>query len=67
MAITSFVLGLVGGAIFAVLFGHLALEDIRNTGKEGKALAIIGLVFGYIQTAVWALVILSVVATALGV
>jgi hypothetical protein len=34
------VLGILGGAIFAVLFGHLALNDIKATGEEGRRIAI---------------------------
>jgi hypothetical protein len=58
------VLGIIGGAIFAVLFGHLALNDIKATGKDGRGMAIAGLVLGYIQTAFWVLVIIWVIAAA---
>jgi len=64
LAITALVLGIIGGAIFAVLFGHLALNDIKATGKDGRGMAIAGLVLGYIQTAFWALVIIWVIAAA---
>jgi hypothetical protein len=40
LAITALVLGVHGGAIFAVLFGHLALNDIKATGEEGRGMAI---------------------------
>jgi hypothetical protein len=64
LAITALVLGIIGGAIFAVLFGHLALNDIKATGKDGRGMAIAGLVLGYIQTAFWVLVIIWVIAAA---
>ncbi|QDP98306.1 DUF4190 domain-containing protein [Microlunatus elymi] len=60
MAIGSFVIGLVvlcislfsGYAIAAILpiaLGVAALRDIKSHGKKGKALAIVGLVFGGIS------------------
>jgi peptidyl-prolyl cis-trans isomerase B (cyclophilin B) len=67
LAITALVLGLVGGAILAVIFGHVALNDIRKTGKDGKGMAVAGLVLGYIETAFWILiVVLFTVAAAAG-
>lgn len=60
-AIASLVLGLLGGAILAVVFGHVALNEIKTTGKDGRGLAIAGLVLGYIETAFWLVVILLVV------
>jgi Domain of unknown function (DUF4190) len=64
MAITAFVLSLLGGAILAVIFGHIALNDINKTGKDGKGLAIAGLVIGYIQCAIWTLIIILMAAAA---
>jgi Domain of unknown function (DUF4190) len=60
------VLGIIGGAIFAVIFGHLALNDIKATGKDGKGMAIAGLVLGYIETAFWVLIIIIFIAAAAG-
>ena len=40
------VLGL--GSICAVILGHLALRRLRRTGQAGRALAVIGLVLGYV-------------------
>jgi peptidyl-prolyl cis-trans isomerase B (cyclophilin B) len=57
LAITALVLGILGGAILAVIFGHLALSDIRKTGKEGRGMAVAGLVLGYVETAFWVLII----------
>jgi hypothetical protein len=57
MAIASFVTGLLGasvlffiGSIFAVVFGHIALQQIKGSdnGLGGKALAVSGLVLGYV-------------------
>jgi hypothetical protein len=64
LAITALVLGILGGAILAVIFGHVALSDIRKTGKEGRGMAVAGLVLGYIETAFWVLIIVLFAAAA---
>ncbi|MQY03938.1 DUF4190 domain-containing protein [Actinomadura macrotermitis] len=55
MAIASLVTGIVGlfllcglGSIAAVILGHMALGRIKRTGEDGRPLAIIGLVLGYL-------------------
>lgn len=57
MAVASFVLGLLGtsclfflGSIAAVVFGHIALSQIRQSGNtlSGRGLAIAGLILGYV-------------------
>jgi hypothetical protein len=52
MAVISFVAGLLWlfwfGSIIAVILGHLAHKECREQGKGGDALALIGLVLGYI-------------------
>jgi len=55
-----FVLPLVGGVI-AVITGHLAKKEIRQTGQQGDGLATIGLVLGYLHLAVVALVVLVLI------
>jgi len=52
LAIASLVLGIVWlyfvGSILAVVFGHIALSNIkRNPAVRGKGLAIAGVVLGY--------------------
>lgn len=56
MAVASLVLGLVGfnvifllGSILAVIFGHVALKQIKQAGGElsGRGMAIAGLLLGY--------------------
>jgi hypothetical protein len=66
MAIASLVFALLGFAIVPVILGHLALKTIKETGEGGSALAAIGLVLGYLQVAVVALMILLAMAGALG-
>jgi threonine/homoserine/homoserine lactone efflux protein len=71
LAIASFVLGLVWlgwlGSILAVIFGHVALRNIRRTRASGQGLAIAGLILGYLGVATRALVILfAVIGAAAG-
>ena len=49
------------GSILAVIFGHVALTNIRRTGQGGHGLAVAGLVLGYIGIAT--LTMLIVLAT----
>ncbi len=65
MAIASLVLSLLGlfplyliGPIFGVIFGHMALGEIKRSGGavEGQGLAIAGLVTGYIVLGITLLV-----------
>ncbi|KUM74077.1 DUF1707 and DUF4190 domain-containing protein [Streptomyces curacoi] len=58
-----FSFGLTG--IPAVVLGHAARTEIRRTGEGGDALALAGLVLGWLSTAAWAaLLALMVVAAA---
>ena len=63
-AVASLILGLVTGTLLAVVFGHVALSQIKRTGEGGRGMAIAGLVLGYIWTSVWLgyLIFLIVVA-----
>ncbi|WP_369272846.1 DUF1707 and DUF4190 domain-containing protein [Streptomyces sp. R11] len=57
-------LGLTG--IPAVALGHAARAEIRRTGEGGDALALTGLVLGWLSTAAWAAMLtLMIVAAAL--
>jgi hypothetical protein len=55
LAIASLVLGIVWvfwlGSILAVIFGHIALGQIKRSGQSGKGMAVAGLVLGYIGIA----------------
>ncbi|MFF5481338.1 DUF1707 and DUF4190 domain-containing protein [Streptomyces sp. NPDC012935] len=56
--------GLTG--IPAVALGHAARAEIRRTGEGGDALALTGLVLGWLSTAAWAAMLtLMIVAAAL--
>ncbi len=43
------------GSVLAVVFGHIALAQIREHGQGGRGMAIAGLVLGYIGMALLAL------------
>ena len=73
-AVASMVLGIVGitigwaivflGAIItaavAVVFGHVALSDIKRTKHRGRGMAITGVVLGYITLGIAGLILLLV-------
>lgn len=46
-ALLALIFGLGGGAL-GIVFGHLALRQIRRTGERGARLALVGLVVGYL-------------------
>jgi len=64
-AIASLILALVWfwwvGSVLAVIFGHLALNQIGGSGgrQRGKGLAIAGLVVGYLSLLGFAAVVIS--------
>jgi hypothetical protein len=62
LAVASFVCALVGctglGVPLAIVFGHVALAQIRRYGQEGMGLAVTGLVVGYISLAFWILIVI---------
>ena len=72
LAIASFVLGIVWiywiGSILALVFGYLALRQIRqaNGWQEGRGLALAGVVLGWIGVAVLALVLVVTAMVANG-
>lgn len=55
LAIASLVLGIVWiywvTSLLAVVFGHIALVQINQTGQSGRGMAIAGLVLGYVWLA----------------
>lgn len=54
------------GALVAVITGHVSLAQIKKSGESGRALAITGLVLGYIHLVGWIIFsILAVVSSAL--
>ena len=67
-AIASMVLGIVWiywvGSVLAIIFGHIALSQIRkNPNLRGRGMAIAGVVLGYVGMAVFALGMLALAAS----
>ena len=66
-AVASLVLGLVWafwiGSLLAVVFGHVALAQIRDSGgwQRGRGVALAGLLLGYLMLA---LLVFSIVLSA---
>ncbi|WP_230598320.1 DUF4190 domain-containing protein [Rhodococcoides fascians] len=48
--------GIIGG-LLGVVFGHIALSQIKRTGEGGHGLAVAGLALGYIYVVFWFLLI----------
>ena len=68
MAIASLILGILWiywiGSILAVIFGHVALSQMKkNPASSGRGMAIAGLVLGYIGVSVLTLVIVIAALT----
>jgi hypothetical protein len=55
LAIVTLVLGVLGFGVVPVVTGHIALAQIKRTGEDGRAVALGGLVLGYIALAGWLL------------
>jgi hypothetical protein len=51
----------VAGAFVAIVTGHLARGQIRQTGEAGAGLALAGLILGYVHLALAIVVFLIVV------
>jgi hypothetical protein len=69
LAIAALVLGILWlywvGSILAVIFGHIALSQIRHTRQGGRGLAIAGLVLGYVGLGLLVLlIVVGIVGTA---
>ncbi len=64
MAIASLVLGLVWvywiGSILAIIFGFVALAQIRDRNQSGKGMAVAGLILGFIGVGIFVLAVLVV-------
>ncbi|WP_374946245.1 DUF4190 domain-containing protein [Agreia sp.] len=49
LAIVSLVTSILGLAIVPIILGHISLSQIRRTREQGRVMAIIGLVIGYLS------------------
>lgn len=51
LSIVSLVASVVGFGLVGVITGHIALGQIKRTGEQGRVLALIGLILGYVLIA----------------
>jgi len=47
-AISSLSMGIFGGCVLAIIFGHIAKAQISRTGQRGAGMATAGLILGYV-------------------
>lgn len=65
--IASYVFVPVIGALVAIITGHMARGQIRQTGEQGGGFALAGLILGYVHFAIVALVVGLILLVVLGV
>ena len=54
LSVVSLATALTGiGAAAAIITGHISLSQIQRSGENGRPLALIGLVLGYLSIALW--------------
>ncbi|MGW0756727.1 DUF1707 and DUF4190 domain-containing protein [Streptomyces sp. NPDC002814] len=61
-AVCLLTFGLAG--VPAVVLGHAARAEIRRTGEAGDALALTGLVIGWLSTVGWAIILTAMIVAA---
>ena len=59
LAITSFILGLIGGTILSLIFGIVGLVQIRKRGQRGRGFAIAGMILAVIWIGVAVALVLN--------
>jgi len=68
MAIASMVLGIVWvywiGSILALVFGYVALRQIRQRGQQGKGMAIAGIILGWVGVVTLIAIIIFAIGSA---
>ena len=66
MAIASLVLGFLWlcclGSILALIFGYVALSQIKERNEAGRGMAIAGVVLGWVGAGVGLIVLIAVIA-----
>jgi peptidoglycan biosynthesis protein MviN/MurJ (putative lipid II flippase) len=64
-AIASLVLSLVGFSVIAIIFGHIALGQIkRNPNESGRGMALAGNIIGYLSIVLFTILIIVAVSAA---
>jgi hypothetical protein len=66
-AVISLVFGIVSwimlpllGALVAIIAGHMARAEIRREGTDGDAMALVGLILGYLNIGLALLMVLAI-------
>ncbi|MGZ3581579.1 MAG: DUF4190 domain-containing protein [Ktedonobacterales bacterium] len=59
-SIASFFIAPLIGAVLGVIFGHMALKQLRTSPEQGHGMAVAGLIIGYIHLALFVLIVLFV-------
>lgn len=75
LAVVSLVAGVAGyviphpfiAGLIAIVTGHMARRQIRQTGEGGSTLALIGLILGYVHLALSILLVVGIILVLLGV
>lgn len=60
-SIASFVIAPLIGAVLGVIFGHIALKQLRTSPEQGHGMAVAGLIIGYIHLALFVLLLLLII------
>lgn len=60
MAIVALITSLTVAPL-GIVFGHIALSQIKQTGQDGRGMAIAGLVLGYVTVVAWIVIVASIV------
>jgi len=56
LSVVSLATSLTGfGVVAAIITGHISLAQIKRTGQNGRALALSGVILGYVSIGLWIL------------
>ncbi|WP_202566918.1 DUF4190 domain-containing protein [Agreia sp. COWG] len=62
LSIVTLVTSVLGLAVVPIVLGHVSLSQIRKSGEQGRVMAVIGLVIGYLSLAGYLALIGTVIA-----
>lgn len=48
LSIISLVTSIVGLSLVGIITGHISLNQIKKTGEQGRVLALVGTILGYV-------------------